>query len=564
MRPLPTRAFVACLVAFTLIPTFSCTRRDKQEIPPPPPNPMTLEETGGEAHGGKLVVAVNAETNGWDALSNQFSQAGSMIAGSVMETLGFINADGVVEPWLALDWTPNAKRDEWDIRLREGVKYHDGTPFNADNVKVNLDQRVKRSATKRSGVEYNITGVSTRGEYGVHVVLREPHAQLDVALAGFYMEPTKQLLAPETDNTNPQQTEPVGTGPFMFVEWIRGQKMVLKKNPNYWRWDEHGSRLPYLDTLEFRPIPDEETRAKALRAGDVDMIQSFSAWTATDLRDEFTVIKDFHSERTFVLLNTMEGQGNSPNPFTNEHARAALAYATDREDLVRRVGPPGSGVTSTVQPYRATGDVGKPNGSQWAIPAGEEGYPSFDLKSAREQVDLYRQETGKDLKFDLVTSGSDGREILQVVQEQWRQVGIDVQLKDVDQATLIILLLTGQFQATGMRWFSFPNPEQNTPLVDPRQVEPIGRISLAFNHYKSTTMAENLKELQESTEFNRRLRASTEIWQEANFQKLNIWLYDTPLSIITRHGVRGLNRWRQNSLSFGVKPGWFGEVSVLP
>lgn len=509
---------------------------------------MTLEvDETDHPSGGAITVGLNAETNGWDALSNQFSQAGSLAMGTVVETLGVVNRDGEAEDWLATSFAPSADLRSWDVTLRRDVTYHDGTPMDAANLKANIDTRMRRSATKRSGVENNITGAIVLGDHTVRIELREPHAQLDVQLANLYMESTAGL-----NDQAKQQIAPVGTGPFVFSEWVQNARFVVKANPNYWRRDPSGRRLPFLQSIEFRPIPDEETRVAGLRSGTLDMAMLSTAPAAKGLDEDFTVLRDFTHERTFIMLNTTEGPQNAPNPFTNEHARKALAYATNRQALADLAG---AGVQSTSQPYRP--------GDKWALPGGDDGYYPFDLDKAREEVAAYKRETGRPtLSFELLTSGSDGIVLLQAVQAQWRDadIGIDASIRQVDQAALIITGFTGTYTALPFRWFGQSNPELNTPFIDGRQGTEVGALSLDLSRYSSASSQRALTTLQGSPNFEDRRTASTEVWRELNRAAVFIWLYDSPWSMAARPGVRGLNRWRNFPLTFNPKPGWFGEV----
>ena len=113
---------------------------------------------------------------------------------------------------------------------------------------------------------------------------------------------------------------PIGTGPFTFDSWQPGTSFKVKKNPNYWQ-----AGLPHLDAIEFRVIPDETSRAAALTSGDVNMILTTRASDAVDLASTHTVVKDWHTENSFVMTNTSPQLKGKDNPLANPHARKALA-----------------------------------------------------------------------------------------------------------------------------------------------------------------------------------------------------------------------------------------------
>jgi peptide/nickel transport system substrate-binding protein len=172
---------------------------------------------------------------------------------------------------------------------------------------------------------------------------------------------------------------------------VQNKSLKVTKNPTYWRKDDQGRQLPFLDEMEFRPITDDGGKEKALAANDVDLALATSAELASRSEVDYDVIKDYTSERTFIMLNTATGDGNKGNPFGNVHARRAVAMATDRVTIAELVG---EGVQTTSQGYRPE--------SKWGIPESQTNYPAFDVEKAKAEVEAYKKDTGEStLSFTL-------------------------------------------------------------------------------------------------------------------------------------------------------------------
>jgi peptide/nickel transport system substrate-binding protein len=512
---------------------------------PPTATGSPLEPDDPPHRGGKLVVAVPADVNGWNPNINQWTDGGTMMGPSMLETLATVSADGEAEPWLAESWEHNTSFTEWTITVRDGIKFHNGQP---------LDAR----AVKRSFDAYFLTGLSSvalkplydrvevSGPRTVTVYLRTEWAQYPSSLASAYM------LAPAMlDRPDEGTVAPIGTGPFRYVDWQANKYLRVTRWDGYWRKDRNGVQLPHLDEIEFRPVLADDARQASLVAGEVDLVLTSAPGTAAALEGDHTVIRDYTTERTLLILQTDEGVANRGNPFTNVHARRALAYATDSRDLASLVG---EGVQVTTQMYRPD--------SRWGLPAGETGYHGFDPEGAKRELETYLRETGRrELRFTL-KSVPEPRllSVLQRAQAQWRKLGIEASIDSADQVRYSILVALGEYQAAYYRGYGFSNPDQNHWFLTGDNVKPIGELSLNFTHYRSPTLQRNLQSQRENTEFGVRKAANNAIDREINDQALHIWLFDTPWSIVAQKRVRGLNSFRTHPFANFVTKPWWGEV----
>jgi peptide/nickel transport system substrate-binding protein len=526
------------------------TQQESVALPSPgtaPDAPATipLEPYETPEEGGTLVVAVPADVNGWNPNINQWTDGGTLMGPTMIEPMVTVSAEGDAEPFLAESWTPNATFTEWTIRVRDGVRFHNGEPLDAVAVKRSLEAYFKTglSSVALATLYDRVDIVDART---VLVRLKTEWAQYPSSLASAYM------LAPKMLDRNDQGTiAPIGTGPFRFVDWQINKSLKVAKWSGYWRKDANGGSLPHLNQIEFRPMVADDDRQRALLSGEVDFVLTAAPGTANSLEDEHTVLRDYTSERTMLLLQTEEAPDNSPNPFTNVHARRALAHATDSRDLARYVG---EGVKVTTQAYRPA--------SRWGLQPAETGYPSYDLEAAKGEIEVYKRETGRrDLRFTLKTVPEPRlMSVLQRAQAQWRKVGIEASIDALDQVKFSIVVPLGQYQAAYYRGFGFSNPDQNHWFLSPENAKRIGELSLNFTHYESPTLERNLRTERENTDFGVRKAAINAIDRELNEQALQIWLFDTPWAIVAQPRVKGLDGFRLHPFAnFDSKP-WFGDV----
>jgi peptide/nickel transport system substrate-binding protein len=504
-------------------------------------NPLEAEET--PTPGGKLVVAVPAETNGWNPAKSQWADAGSNVGSSFLETLSVLDSEGKALPWLADSWKSNADFTQWDISVKPNIKYHNGQPLDGKSLAENLTFIYQNGLTKIA-LESQYDHVEQTGPLSAKVYLKRPWSQWPVSLQNVWMMAPEMLATPDNG-----VAKPIGTGPFIFQEWQTDKYLRAKKNPTYWRKGPKGEQLPLLDEIEFRPLVDDDSKDRALSAKDVDVALTTSAQLAKRLQDDgFSVIRDYTSERTFIMLNTAEGPSNAPNPFTNIHARKALAYGTDRAYIAGLVG---EGVETATQGYRPE--------SPWGMPESETGYPAFDLKKAKEEVEAYKKDTGRSsLSFTLTgLTTLEDQTIMQALEGQWKEAGIETKINAQEQVKYISTIAVGNYQAGWFRWYGYLNPDSNYVYNAKEDANPIGQLSINFTHYTSDKMQQNLEAIRKTDDLEARKKANVAVVKETNEQAINIWLFDTPYAYIAAQRVKGMNEFRTHPFgNFSPKPWW--------
>lgn len=411
--------------------------------------PDVVQQAGAPVQpGGKLIYGLEAETSGFDPSSDRWAISGNMVAYAVFDPLAAYDADGVVQPYLARSFEHSADFRSWVINLRPGVTFHDGTPLDAAAV-VGSMSAIKDSALVGSAVS-NVESITATGPLAVTVSMQAPWASFPAALtgqAGVVVAPAQVALP---SDAAAKKNRPIGTGPFMMQSWERDNALTLVRNPNYWMTDENGIALPYLDEVEFRPIPDTQRRVDALVTGDIAQMQTSGPLTAIKINDlaasgRVQVMEDRgENEESFVMLNT------SAEPFDDVLARRAVAHATDDELLL-----------DILQvPAELAADSAFAKSSPYHV---DSGFPTFDAAKATDLVQQYEAATGQPLAFTLQTAtAAENQQALEALQTMYEAVGMEVELATVPQDTFVFEAVQGRYQANLWRQFGQNDPDADS------------------------------------------------------------------------------------------------------
>jgi peptide/nickel transport system substrate-binding protein len=341
-------------------------------------------------------------------------------------------------------------------------------------------------------------------------------------------------------------THPIGTGPFVFQSWTPGDSFKVTRNPDYWQ-----KGLPHLDSITFRVIPDEATRIAALQSGDINMMLTTNAIDANKLDTSYAVVKDWSSEATSVSMNTVTKINGAFNPFSNIHARRALAYATNRATVAKLIG---DGVSTADSPFAPS--------SVWGLPDGKTGSADYAPSKVAAELAAYKQQTGqKSLEFTLnSTADSDTLRIDQQLQAQWKAAGITAHIKSADQAALIKQLIAGELQTVILRVFNYPDPDNDFLFWSSKSVAGVGGININFNLYKDTQIDHDLAIGRANSYPDKRKAAYDDLVRTANAAVLNDWLYRTPYSLIASPRLKGLNAARDVGFGNYEPKTWYGDL----
>jgi peptide/nickel transport system substrate-binding protein len=325
---------VALMASFALT---GCSSPEPEATEPEVAEPEATEPEATVPEEKVLVFARSGDSVSLDP-SNATDGESFYVARSVLDSLvDYADDNTSIIPALATEWgTIDEEGKIWEFKLREGVKFHDGTDFNAEAVKINFDRWMFEDNEYRfPGENFEYWGYMFGGypgivkevrvvdDFTVQVELNTPSAPFISNLA----MPSFAIMSPaafEEYGANVFKN-PVGTGPFEFVEWIKDDKIVLKKNENYWK-----DGYPLLDKMIFRTIPDNSARLLELQAGSIDMMIGVSPDDAQIVEDDPNLDLYLRPSMNvgYMAMNMMK------EPFDNPLVRQALNYAVDKQIII--------------------------------------------------------------------------------------------------------------------------------------------------------------------------------------------------------------------------------------
>jgi ABC-type transport system substrate-binding protein len=366
--------------------------------------------------GGTLRVAWEADATGLDPGFSRGIQA-YYLKGNIFNPLVTVDADLNFVPELAESWEAQENGKVYVFHLRQGVKFHDGTDFNAEAVRWNILWTTDReNQSVMDAFLDTIETVEVIDAHTVKIILKYPTFTLLPALAQ-YREGLliKSPTAYEKVGKQDAQQHPVGTGPFRLAKWEQNNLIVLEKNKEYWK-----PGLPHLDRIEFKIMKDGVTRATALRAGEVDYV----SWVPREHVDrvakesKIQVWTGKGSSTAFSAFNV------SRKPFDDQRVRIALAgYGIDRR-AIAKAALLGHG------------------GPQWGyLPPGAKGFKDFSemYPYDPEKAKALLKETGfdeqKPLKYSLITHAAESSlpTMATIMKTQLGKVGVQLNIEVLDR-----------------------------------------------------------------------------------------------------------------------------------
>ena len=422
--------------------------------------------TPQQRHGGRFVFPLPIEPATLNFVSGS-DQISVLVERLVADSLVDHDASMRVVPRLASSWDFSADGRTLIFHLRDGVKFHDGAACTSDDV-VYTWERIMDPASRAVGrvdALLPVEKVEAPDPLTVRVTYREPYAP---ALRGWEFPILPAHVYRGADFANaPANRAPIGTGPFRFVSWEAGRRIVLAANPDYW------AGPPGLDHFEFAIIPSPDTAWQALLAGEVDYARAPQSLAASLVSDpDFP--RRFREVRyvpLFFYYIAWRGDGSNPF-FADVRVRRALGMALDREGYVRSV-LHGLGEVTT-SPFHALLPPAEPPAAQAeADPLTAAG----DLLDAagwrRASSGGPRRRGGTPFRFTLLifAGGEDHVQFAQVAQENLRRLGVEMLIERLDWQALWSRLKSGGFQAALSGFVPGADPDSLYSLLHSSQVE---------------------------------------------------------------------------------------------
>ncbi len=333
------------------------------------------------------------------------------------EGLFKLDKDLHVQPVLATGWEVTPDGLVYTVGLKKGIKFHDGTDFNAHAVKANFDRVTDtNNHLKRYILFKNIDKTEALDDYTVQITLKEPFSAFINQLA----HPTAMMISPAAMEKGNEFVafNPVGTGPFVFEEWRATDYLKGKKNENYWK-----SGYPKIDSITYVPVADNNTRAAMLQTGEADMIKPvpFEQVKVLEGKKDIDIIVSPSIFHRFMSMNTLQ------KPFDNPKVREALNLAINKEALAKVAY---NGYAEPTSNYA-------PKGIDFAI---ELDPIKYDPKRARELL----KEAGYPNGFETVLwagfNNTSAQKTIQFIQQQLAQIGVKAKIQALETGQRVNLV----------------------------------------------------------------------------------------------------------------------------
>lgn len=457
------KAFALALALIMVIAMVAgCAKTAQEEEPAPAP-----AEQKASKYGGIFRMAIGANPPDLDPV-HATDTASSRILYQMFETLVEIDPEGEIVPCLAESWSISEDGKTYTFKLRKGVKFHatteggkptanGGREVTAEdwvwtfnhiiNPETNCERAyfldmIKGYKDFQEGKTDHLAGVKAIDDYTLQIELEYPFAPF-ISVLGYntFVALPKEDVEKWGDQFN---FHPVGTGPFKFEEWVQDDRVVLSRNENYWRKDAEGNQLPYLDGLEFKVIPDQTMQWTEFTLGNFESIDQVDDPYYLEAKEKYP---DTFFERP-MMGTYYYGMNVDLEPFkNNKKLRQAINYAIDREGLIDMV------LNGRASPAKGVLPPG-----MFGYNPDLEGY-SYNPEKAKQLLAEAGYPNG--IKLTLQYNTSDGhKRIAEALQQQMKQVGIDMEIKNVDWGAHLDSVERKEVPFFRMGWVvDYPDPD---------------------------------------------------------------------------------------------------------
>jgi peptide/nickel transport system substrate-binding protein len=506
------------------------------------------EETEEAVYGGTVTIGLESEATGlrpWeDACSSPCYHVMRSIYDPLMEQIG----EGGYGPFLAESLESNEDFTVWTLTLRPDVTFHNGTPLTAQTIVDMFPLQQAGSSGSSAIAAANLTDVAAIDELTVEYTLSAPTVAFPASLSGAPMGFPFDPAAAAADSAG-YSINPIGTGPFVMSSRDIDNETIVERNPDYWYVDTDGNQLPFLDSISFRPIPDEGTRLDALLSGTTNAMMSLRQGTIRDAR-EATGIELIE----FQGNNTGGGMFNTAlAPYDDVRVRSGLLHMNDQERVIEALG--GAGISLPTTQFFSSDNV-------WWTQEAADAYKTFDFEAGRaflqEYVDDPARSDGKapGEKIDVELSCPPDPTLIaamQVLEQVWSGSElVNVTLTQFDQATHINNAVSDVHKAHCWRWGGEGDPSASiNPFVAPPEVSVAN-----FPNYDDPEMQAWAAEASATDDFERRKELYGNIMTRINEQSILWYSGGTAVMIAHEPGIRGFNSWTlpDGSLGVGIAP----------
>jgi peptide/nickel transport system substrate-binding protein len=489
-----------------------------------------VEEWAAEAPtvGGELIVGLDHEPSGMDPHADLYETIPTIVWG-VYNTLIYRVPGGSYVPGLATSWEASADGLSYTFHLRQGVKFHDGTPFNAQAVKFSLDRIVNPDTKSRwaAGLLGPYDSSEVIDDYTIKINMKDPYAPLFDSLSQAWLAIVSPTAVEKWGSD--YRLHQVGTGPFRFVEYIEKDHVTLERNPDYnWAPPHFKHQGPaYLERIVFKIIPEAGTRMGTVETGETHLVNEVPPADVTR----------YEADPSFEVYNVpLPGMPRgffvnmAKEPTDDLRVRQALEYALNREEIVKTL------YASVYQPAYGPMEAA----TNFYDKSLESMYP-YDPAKAQELLeeagwkmgsDGIRQKNGQLLK--LVVLFWEKPELFELVQAQLKKVGIDAELQQMAPLAYI--------QASDAGEHNLSTIGGRRPL-DPKWMTGFFKSGekYAWSKHTNTHLDELLKEGERTLDPEKRRQIYAEIQQIIMGEAMFLPVHSQPDIFVARNEVKGLS-----------------------
>lgn len=463
----------------------------------------SAQDAPAPQYGGEITVAITAPPPGWDPTASTSQEIPRVVYNNLFEGLVKFDRTGAIVPALASAWDISADTLTWTFTIRPNVKFHDGSDLQLSDIVAKFERaRDPESGHTHSEYYAAITDITAdEAASTITFVLSEPRSSLLFDLA----RPDSVIYPAAKAET--QRSEPIGTGPFKFVNYIEGSEVRLERFDGYWQ-----EGLPYLDAVTFAIMSDPNSRFAALQSGDIDLIGVALAPEQFIQLQGNPELKGTQGTATAEITLALN---NTRAPLDNKLVRQAITHAIDKDALVNGaffgLGTPIGTHMSPAEPYYI--DL-------------TDTYP-YNPERARELLAEAGYPDGFTLQLELPEPYNLERRSGEVVAQQLAEVGITAEVSIVEWATWLSRIFTGGDYDMTIIGHS-----------EPRDINAYGNPGFYF-HYDNPAVRDLLEQIEAAPSD----AAANELYQDIARiiadDAVNVWLFSSPYLVATRADVYG-------------------------
>jgi peptide/nickel transport system substrate-binding protein len=467
---------------------------------------------GTPVHGGNLVIARTADSQSMNN-TTVFDNESIWVFEQIFEPLYTVSDNGKsVIPWLATGYTVSTDKKTYTFTLRQGVKFSNGQPMTSKDVKFSIDQA--RAAAQGWGyIDTAIKSVTAPTPATVVVSLKFPWAPLLADLSLFANDIVPYNYGGKSETAFYQA--PVGTGPFKWDYWHKGQALKLVKNTYYWQPGK-----PYLDSVSWTDVPSDNTRQLQLKSGQ-SQIDEFPAWSSVSaLKSAPGVDMNlFNSTRTdYMAFNEKKA------PFSDVHVRRAISLAIDREAMIKAVLFGNGQAANSFMPPQ--------------VPYYQKATPGLQYDVAQAKKEMAASSVPKGFATTLLidSGNSDQATMAAIIQSELKQIGITVNIEQQDPNTATTNFQSLNYDMTFSYWtMDIPDPDELVTFA----VDPAAGSKSFFTAYDNPTVVKDAHAAEQTLSTSARQSLYNTIQDDAASDAFMTFFYYSPYAYATTSGVHG-------------------------